>query len=175
MNLRYGRLMAIEVREAVEADVEAFRSLRLASLRLEPDEYRRLYADEADLPIQRWETHLSESREDTDAGVFLAERNGQSAGLVFVEVDRDADAMLIEGMWVDPMHRRHGVAHAMVVAATEWGCRRSVRIARLAVTVTNDAAERLYLECEFVPTGETEPLREGSEVIVAWMERTLIG
>jgi ribosomal protein S18 acetylase RimI-like enzyme len=166
--------MAIEVREAAAADVETFRSLRLASLEFEPDAYLRSYSDEADLPHERWELHLSQSREDPDAGAFITERNGQAAGVMFLKADRSAETLVIKDIWVDPAHRRHGVAHAMVVAATEWGCDRSARIARLAVTVTNDAAERLFLECEFVPTGEIEPLREGSDVAVAWMERTLL-
>lgn len=166
--------MAIEVREANVSDGEAFRTLRLASLRLAPDAYRRVYADETDIPLERWEAFLERSEQNPDAGVFLAMQTDGSVGLMFVGADREAETMSIGGMWVDPEHRRQGVAHAMVVAATEWGCRRSARTARLAVTVTNDVAERLYLECEFVPTGETEPLREGSDETIAWMERTLI-
>ena len=166
--------MAIDVREATVEDAEAFRSLRLASLKLAPDAYRRVYSDEVDAPLDRWEAFLDRSRKNRDAGVFLAMHEGEPAGMMFVGADRSDETMSIGGMWVDPAHRRSGVAHAMVVTATEWGCRRSARIARLAVTVTNDAAERLYLECEFVPTGETEPLREGSDVTIAWMERTLI-
>ena len=166
--------MAIDVRAATVEDVDTVRSLRIASLRLAPDSYRRLYADEADIPYDRWEALVEQNAEDPDAEVLLAMREGESAGITFVGADRDAETMSIGGMWVEPEHRRHGVAHAMVVAATEWGCLRSARIARLAVTVTNEAAERLYLECEFVPTGETEPLREGSDVAIAWMERTLI-
>lgn len=167
--------MAIEVREAAEGDVEAFRALRLASLEQSPDDYRRVYADEVDLPHERWGAFLSSRADDSDAGVLLALIDGEPAGLAFVEADRPAETISLEGMWVEPEHRRKGLAHAMVVEATEWGCRRSARIARLAVTVTNDAAERLFLECEFVPTGETGPLRTGSDVTVAWMERTLIG
>jgi GNAT superfamily N-acetyltransferase len=166
--------MAIDVREATVEDVGAFRSLRLASLKLAPDSYRRLYADEVDVPYDRWEAFIERHAEDPDAGVFLAMRGDGPAGMMFLRADRAAETMSIGGMWVEPEHRRHGVAHAMVVAATEWGCLRSARIARLAVTVTNEAAERLYLECEFIPTGETEPLREGSDVTIAWMERTLI-
>lgn len=166
--------MAIDVREATSEDAEAFRSLRLASLKLAPDAYRRVYSDEVDSPLNQWEAFLDRSHNDRDAGVFLAMDDGEPAGMMFVGTDRNAETMSIGGMWVDPGHRRSGVAQAMIVTAAEWGCERSARIARLAVTVTNEAAERLYLACEFVPTGETEPLREGSDVTIAWMERTLI-
>jgi GNAT superfamily N-acetyltransferase len=166
--------MAVDVREAHVEDAEMFRSLRLASLRLAPDAYRRVYKDEVDSPLDRWEAFLARSADDSDAGVFVAINDGEPAGMMFVGADRSEGTMSIGGMRVEPDHRRQGVGHAMVVAATEWGCRRSARIARLAVTVTNDAAERLYLECEFVPTGETESLREGSDETIAWMERTLI-
>jgi GNAT superfamily N-acetyltransferase len=166
--------MAIEVREAGAADASAFRDLRLDALEQAPDAYRQLHADEVDVPLDGWEAFLSRNLNDRDAGIFLAVSNDEPVGVVFVGVDREAEMMLISDMWVDPMQRRGGIAHALVVAATEWGCRRSARVARLAVTVTNEAAERLFLECEFVPTGETEPLREGSGVIVAWMQRTLI-
>ena len=155
-------------------DVDAVRSLRLASLRLAPDSYRRLYADAADVPYDRWEAFVERIVADPDAGVFLAIRRAEPAGMMFVGTDRENETMSIGDMWVEPEQRRHEVAHAMVVAATEWGCLRSARVARLAVTITNEAAERLYLECEFVPTGETEPLRDGSDIAIAWMERTLI-
>ena len=123
--------MAIDVREATVEDVEAFRSLRLAALKLAPDSYRRLYADEVDVPYGRWEAFIERNAEDPDAGVFLAMREGGPAGMMFLGADRAAETMSIGGMWVEPEHRRHGVAHAMVVAATEWGCLRSARIARL--------------------------------------------
>ena len=166
--------MAIEVREAMVSDVEAFRSLRLAALRLAPGAYRMTEAEQTDTPLEEWEGYVVRHAADPDAGLFMALVDDLPAGIMVVGTDRRAETMSIEDLWVDPVNRRRGVAHAMVVSATEWGCRRSARIARLAVNVTSEAAERLFLECEFVPTGETEPLREGSDETVAWMERTLI-
>jgi len=167
--------MDIEVREATVSDVEGFRSLRLSALELAPESYRQIHADEVDTSLEGWVEHLVRSADDPDAGVFLALTDRDAAGMIVVATDRDDESMSIDGIWVDPAHRRNGLGHAMVVAATEWGCRRSARIARLAVNVSDEAAERLFLECEFVPTGETEPLREGSDETLAWMERTLIG
>lgn len=167
--------MAIEVREARAADAATFRDMRLDALEQAPDAFRQTYADEVGVPLDSWEAFLVRNLDDRDAAVFLAMSDDEPVGMVFAGADREAETMLISDTWVNSVRRRQGVAHAMVVAATEWGCVRSARVARLAVAVPNDAAERLFLECEFVPTGETEPVREGSGVIVAWMERTLIG
>ena len=166
--------MAIEVREATVADVDAFRSLRLDALQLAPDAYRATASDEPATPLAAWEDRIARSAADPNAATLVAFMDEVPMGILVVGADQQAEIILISDLWVDPANRRRGGAHAMVVSATEWGCRRSTRTARLAVNVTDEPAERLFLECEFVPTGETEPLRDGSDETVAWMERTLI-
>lgn len=159
----------------MESDADSFRSLWLAALESEPDSYRQDLADEVDTPLVGWRDRLVRSAEDPDEGVFIGTIDDVAAGVMIVTADHDDESMSIDGMWVDPAYRRRGLGHAMVVAATEWGCNRSARTARLAVNVSDAAAERLFMECEFLPTGETEPLRQGSGETVTWMERTLIG
>jgi ribosomal protein S18 acetylase RimI-like enzyme len=47
------------------------------------------------------------------------------------------------------------------------------RAVELNVTGSNDGARRFYEEHGFVDTGERQPLREGSELLVVVMRRPL--
>lgn len=166
--------MAIVVREATVADADVLHSLRLAALESAPDAFRGAAPDEQSVSRSAWRARVAQRAADPDAATLVAFIDESPIGILLVDADRQAETVLVSDLWVDPAHRRRGVAHAMVASATEWGCGRSAVTARLAVNVTDEPAEHLFLECEFVPTGETEPLREGSSETVAWMERPLI-
>ena len=79
----------------------------------------------------------------------------------------------IFGMWVAPEARGLGFGRALLEAVFTWGKIRGAGSARLAVTIGNDIGGRLYANAGFEPTGETEPLRDGSELMCAWLERPL--
>lgn len=167
--------MAIDVHAATGKDWEAFRSLRLNSLRMSPDSYRRVYADEVEAPLDRWAPFLDRQADDGNADVLLAIVNGVATGMAFVGVDVATAVMSIGGMWVEPSGRRIGVGRELVDRAIAWGLQRGATRARLAVSVGNNAAERLYESCGFASTGEIEPLREDSVVRIVWMEKSLKG
>ena len=69
--------------------------------------------------------------------------------------------------------RRLEVGRALVKHAFDWGIEHGAGRARLAVTIGNEPAEQLYTTAGFTPTGETEPLREGSDLVVTWLETPL--
>jgi GNAT superfamily N-acetyltransferase len=79
-------------------------------------------------------------------------------------------------MWVRPERRREGIGHELVKAIVGWATGRAgVDHIVLRVTISNDAAVRLYASCGFKPTTDPpEPLREGSAVSTQTMRRELV-
>ncbi len=165
--------MRFQVFAASGADWDAFRSLRLNSLRLAPDSYRRIYSDEVEAPLDRWAPFLDRLAADPDSDVLLASVDGDAVGVAFVGLNPETAVMSLGGMWVEPEGRGAGVGRALVDQGVAWGVDRGATRARLAVSIGNGAAEHLYKSSGFVSTGETEALREDSDVQIVWMERAL--
>jgi ribosomal protein S18 acetylase RimI-like enzyme len=61
-------------------------------------------------------------------------------------------------MWVDPAHRRRGVALALIDRAIGWATERHADEVILWVADQNATARRLYEQVGFRPTGERQPL-----------------
>jgi ribosomal protein S18 acetylase RimI-like enzyme len=76
-------------------------------------------------------------------------------------------------MWVDPSVRGAGVARALVEGVVSWARSAAFPLIRLRVTVSNEAAVRLYVRCGFADAGLRVPLREGSDVMTMSMTMKL--
>jgi GNAT superfamily N-acetyltransferase len=163
--------MVVEIHEAVPDDWDEFRRMRLGSLRESPDAFRRVLGDEEEAPAENWRPFLERIADDANAGVFLARVDGEAVGLSFVGYDVAAGTSSFGGMWVHPESRRTGAGEALLEAGIEWGLRHGAARTRLAVAIGNGPAEQLYARAGFSATGETEPLREGTDLTIAWLER----
>lgn len=143
--------------QLVPDDWERFRDIRLAALLDAPAAFGSTYAQSVVYTEHIWRSRL------TTAIMFAAESGGRLIGIAggLAGQNGDGTAMLIS-MWVDPAARGEGIGARLVNRVIEWA--RAERFQRLTlwVTVGNDAAERLYARCGFVPTGEVEPIDNGS-------------
>ncbi|GAA5023935.1 hypothetical protein GCM10023258_15630 [Terrabacter aeriphilus] len=74
------------------------------------------------------------------------------------------------GMWVDPTSRGQGLG-ARILEQLLAGADREGRPVVLHVTQGNDRARRLYLGHGFEATGEVQPLRPGSDVLIDTLRR----
>ena len=99
--------------------------------------------------------------------------NGLALGQAFSRLSEDGSTVHIFAMWVAPEARGQGVGRALLGAAEAWGRDRGVARGYLAVTAGNSAAERLYTRAGYEPTGDREPLREGSDLECVWMAKPL--
>jgi ribosomal protein S18 acetylase RimI-like enzyme len=148
--------MALETRRARAADWEALRQLRLRALADAPDAFASTLDAEAAFPAEVW-------RQRAEGGpasaLFIASQDGLDVGLagVFAEPDPPRRMHLVS-MWVDPRHRRQGVARALIDLAVGWAAERQASEVVLWVADQNDAARRLYERLGFQPTGERQPL-----------------
>jgi GNAT superfamily N-acetyltransferase len=146
----------MEVRQARAANWEALRELRLRALADTPDAFASTLQREAAFPEQVWR-----QRAEGGAGSvnFIAWEAGAGIGMaaIFAVVDAPGRMHLV-GMWVDPQHRRRGVAQALVEQAVHWAEKRRATEVILWVADHNIPARRLYERVGFRPTGERQPL-----------------
>jgi GNAT superfamily N-acetyltransferase len=130
--------MSLSVRRASLADVEGLARLF--------DAYRRFYGQPADTDRAREWLHARMSRGEST--VLIAEREGAAAGFaqlypMFSSV-RTARIWILNDLYVDPAHRRNGVARALLDAAGAFA--RDDGAARLMLETGQDnaAARALY-------------------------------
>ncbi|KAI0666148.1 hypothetical protein C8Q78DRAFT_985127 [Trametes maxima] len=180
--------------------VRRYRDLRLTALRTDPESFGSTYAREVDFSEKEWRDRLNQNHRAT----FIARLRARDkkgcggsgdedipwvatvsviAGRTLPEgatpavVDRRT-AYVFVGMWVNPEHRRKGIARRLLEAgwawitedagkATEDGDALHGVVALLTVAAGNEAAEKLYKEFGF------ERVCAEKEGGVVWMRQRL--
>jgi ribosomal protein S18 acetylase RimI-like enzyme len=161
---------SVEVRRLDIADVEDYRTIRLAALQTEPEAFGSTYAVEAVRPIAAFAERL------TTSTIFGAYDGGRLVGVVgFKQEDgqKDRHKASVWGMYVEPDARGQGVGKALIEAVI--GSARDV-VEQLTLTVVqgNDAAISLYRKSGFEVYGvEPRALKSSrgysDEVLMALM------
>lgn len=140
------------VRRATEDDWRDLRAVRLAALADAPSAFGSSLAAEAGREEDKW-------REWTrSAAVFLAFEDAAPVGMVAALPGEVPEERRLVALWVQPQHRRTGVASQLVAAIEGWA--REVGASRVSLWVSqgNSAAERLYLGRGYVESGQRKPL-----------------
>ena len=164
--------MDVVIRPLTGDEWTLWKDTRLRALADAPHAFCSTLAEEERQPDEDWRAMVERTAAYTDADVFMAFAEGRPAGMMFARVDDEA-VLHIGAMWVDPDARRKGVGAALLGRAFAFGAERGAATASLAVTINNGSAETLYEAAGFEPTGQIEPLREGSEFLISWMRRAL--
>lgn len=160
----------MQIREARLDEWETYRDLRMAALADAPDSFRTTVVDVSDRTDDEWRSSHERAVQADDMVPFFA-MDDEPVGMALARID--GTQLQIFGMWVAPQARGKGLGRALIDATFAWGKVRGATSARLGVTIGNGGGERLYTRAGFEPTGETEPLRDGSELTCAWLERSL--
>ena len=160
----------MRVREARADEWAHYKRLRLRALEDSPDSFRVTFDESVRKADSDWAEQLAATVAHDEAATFFAEIE-EPVGITYASI-RDRQ-LRVAAMWVAPEARGLGFGKALLEAALAWGKVRGVTSARLAVTIGNDGGERLYTAAGFEPTGETEPVRDGSDLNCAWLERPL--
>jgi GNAT superfamily N-acetyltransferase len=150
------------VREVGGDDWPTWREIRLRALADSPSAFGSTYARELAFTEQDWRRRLS-----GDGVCVLAEDDGRPVGMGGGFPDLPGFLHVV-AMWVDPAHRGHGVGHAVLRGVDAWAQRRGLRL-HLDVNTANAAARPSYERFGFAGTGETRPLRDGSDEVVERM------
>jgi GNAT superfamily N-acetyltransferase len=161
----------MEVRQARAADWEALRELRLRALAGAPDAFASTLEDEAALPKQVWRQRAEGAAASAN---FIAREDGAGIGMAAIFAVADAPGRLhLVGMWVDPPHRRRGIAQALIERAVRWAEKRQAREVILWVADHNIPARLLYQRVSFQPTGQRQPLPSNPALTESLFRRSL--
>jgi GNAT superfamily N-acetyltransferase len=146
----------MEVRHARATDWKVLRELRLRALASAPDAFASTLQTEAAFPEQVWRQRAEGAATSAN---FIAWVDGAGVGMAAIFAVADAPGrMHLVGMWVDPQHRRRGIAQALVEQAVRWARERQAREVILWVVDHNIPARMLYERVGFQPTDERQPL-----------------
>jgi ribosomal protein S18 acetylase RimI-like enzyme len=157
-----------------EDDWATFREIRLRSLLDSPDAFGSTYGEESSQTERSWRDWTAGRWRGGTATVFLALEGKRPVGTATgAEYDAEPGVAHVYAMWVATDARNAGVGRALIDAVTGWardrGCERLV----LSVTESNAAARAFYEARGFAETGERRPLRDGSDLQVLMLARSL--
>jgi GNAT superfamily N-acetyltransferase len=162
------------VRPFASSEWATFRELRLRALEESPDSFGSTLAMEGSLPLENWSRHLAATAKSGSDLPLIAEAGGTPAGLTWAKVDAsDAALVNVNQMWVAPEFRGRGLGRMLLRAALEWARGRKANRVHLSVACGNSPAMQLYVSEGFKPSGQSEPLRPGSTLLVQPMRLLL--
>jgi RimJ/RimL family protein N-acetyltransferase len=138
------------IRQAVLADVPAFRELRLQALHDHPTAFAMDYESTLSQPETYWQERLGGLGKENM--IYFAEHEGQLAGmcgLYWRESPKIRHSATIWGVYVRPQWRGQQVAEALMDACLDFAREKQFTIVKLGVVSNNIAAIRCYARCGF--------------------------
>lgn len=147
----------ITVRPLNAADAESFKNLRLLATKTSPTAIWPTHEEEAKMSIRMVAERIAPTESITVYGAFSSDALVGIAGVRRGLLAKVCHKALIWGVFVDPSHRRKGIAQDLLKAANDHASRqwRAVQL-MLCVNAENVAAKALYASQGFVRYG-TEP------------------
>jgi len=149
--------MTTEPRFLEPDDWETWRDFRLRSLADSPDAYGSTYEREVGYDEPAWRAWV----ERANPVVAFDGETPVACGGVIVN---DAGEAMVIAMWVVPMYRGRGLSKGILDAVVGWARERDLPVV-IGHNRANPVARAAYLSYGFVPTGQSEPLREGSDAV----------
>jgi ribosomal protein S18 acetylase RimI-like enzyme len=142
------------VRTLVEDDWAALRAVRMDALAESPSAFGSTLAREQAFSEETWRVR---ARGTATTRLFIAWWGQTAAGIAGVHDEGDGSLQLVS-VWVDPAHRRRGLARELTSAALRLAAEQGFESIRLWVTDGNTAALSLYQSFGFTSTGNRQPL-----------------
>ena len=148
----------IHIRRLQPNDASAYRHIRLAALKGEPENYGSTFEEESVIAVLPFENHIIE--QSPLHVVYGAFSDGELIGITayFREVRRKLNHRgRVTQVYVAPEHRGKGLAKLLVKAVVDDAFRQDgLEILTLEVVATNVAAIRSYEALGFVEYGLME-------------------
>jgi ribosomal protein S18 acetylase RimI-like enzyme len=139
--------MAFMIRRAEPSDWEAYRAIRLRSLREEPTAYASEYETEVHYGPDLWKQRLA------TGSTFLVFDDDHALVGIATGLQTDDGDTLVVGMYVAPQARGQHWAHHLLDAIADAAVRRHDQRLVLEVNESNVRAGRCYRSYGFVETG----------------------
>jgi GNAT superfamily N-acetyltransferase len=147
--------VGVEVRQVHAADWQELRQVRLRALADAPNAFASTLEREAAFPADVWRQRAQGGPAST---TFIARADDVGVGMAAVIAEPAPGHMPLVGMWVDPRHRRRGVAQALISHAVRWSRDHQARDMIAWVADDNTPARRLYARVGFRPASARQPL-----------------
>ncbi len=151
----------MRIRPIASHEWETLRDIRLRAL-ADPDSeiaFGEPLAKAIARPDEDWRDMAARGSVGEDSRILVADVGGEIVGMAAAFLEDDGRSAHVWGMWVDPRHRRTGLASAFLAALAEWASGVGAGQLRLHVTEPNAPAARVYAAAAFVPTGAREKHR----------------
>ncbi len=159
----------IELTEAAQ-----FWAMRLRALCEEPDAYRTLFFEVANLAVEAWAERYEKAMNAGSEQLFVVGPPGEIFGAALVTLDEQIPSLAtITQMWVNPEQRRNGAGTLLLGACEQWARAQGRSTITLSVTETYPKVRRLFQRNGYVMTGETEQLRSASPLVSERMTKDL--
>ena len=151
----------MRIERLTEDDWTRLRDIRLTALRTDPWAFGSSLAREEGFRESHWRMRLR------SGAWFLAVVDGVAAGLVSAIAEPGAaeDDRHVMALWVDPVHRRRGLATALLDTVAQWAADEGARTVSLWAVEGNDAAGSVYRRSGFAATGVSMPLPRDPGVV----------
>lgn len=159
----------IELTEAAQ-----FWAMRLRALREEPDAYRTLFFEVANLSVEAWAERYEKAMNAGSEQQFVVGPPGDIFGTALVTLDEQIPSLAtVTQIWVNPEQRRNGAGALLLEACEQWARDHGRSTISLSVTETYPKIRRLFQRNGYAMTGETEPLRPASSLVSERMTKDL--
>lgn len=165
--------MPVTVRFLAASEWPLWRDVFLRSLADSPDAFRPTLSESRDRPDEFWRDMVEETVEHEHSNLWIAVNSDEPVGKLFARTDEELSSLYIGAMWVAPDLRGAGVGKSLMQAAEAWGADLGVTRCELWVTMANTAAVRFYESRGFLPTDDTQALRNGSQLLVRKMQKEI--
>ena len=131
-----------------------FRDIRLRALADAPRAFGTTLAEAQAQTDAYWQQRAESSAVSDTRFLAIASAGDEWVGVAGGMFDYDnSEVAEIISVWVDPEHRRSGMAAALVETVADWAGDRGAKQLHLWVTETNEPARRLYRRLGFAEMG----------------------
>jgi ribosomal protein S18 acetylase RimI-like enzyme len=155
---------AIVVSRVRAGDWRVLKICRLRALLLDPASFGTSLAQSAGRPEQHWRELAAGHADGGDRSILLALRDSTAVGMIRVERATPPDLFGIYSLWVDPAHRRTGLAARLLGEAERWARSVGARRTELFVADTAGPALGLYERSGYRPSGRVDDPRDDGVV-----------
>ena len=155
-----------KVREFLANEWAVYKELRLRSLDDSPDAFGKTLAEEQRISDAKWSSRLLTGIQSNRDLPLIAEVNEQPVGLAWGKIEESKpDTANLYQMWVAPNHRSKGTGSLLLKTIITWAETKGVTYLELGVTLRDSPALNLYKRFGFLPIGEPQEFRSGSDLL----------
>jgi RimJ/RimL family protein N-acetyltransferase len=144
------------IRRIQPDDWQQYKALRLEAVRLHPEAFSALYADQLAKTDADWQMRVLGCATAPDNVILVADNQCQLVGMMglYRETDKRSHVAIIWGVYVQADYRRQPLGCQLMQETLAWARRMDgVRKVRLEVHAINTPAHKLYLRNGFKETG----------------------